>query len=375
MGIVLLLVVAFVVWHFIPQRDPNQPSPRFRKEMRAVGSDPNWSRFIEEHCESPAETAFLRAMIEAYDLTPVGGSLAGKGLRLDFQVEEGGYRTDFLADRWLVIEIDGAAYHSSAEAIARDRVRDEYFESLGYSVVRIPAKVVFNRPKEAVQRVRSALHKGKRTRPMPVQKSGWQRLSDTFVSISDGLEEINKSAARAREVGPALESANRAWTNQRDFIRMIFERSQESIDRRNKTDGMTADELAQFETDEFLQNIHLSDIKALRYRHTSRFYVPFPAAPPPHSNTEYDAVIQQGYERICQERDEFILKQKRLLDADAELSAEVRNQLKEANCEKYVSLLWGDADPRIATVTLSSKDDHDQAGDTIKAALNSVRFR
>lgn len=323
--------------------------------MRAVESDPNWSRFIEEHCESPAETAFLRAMIEAYDLTPVGGSLAGKGLRLDFQVEEGGYRTDFLADRWLVIEIDGAAYHSSAEAIARDRVRDEYFESLGYSVVRIPAKVVFNRPKDAVQRVRSALHKGKRTRPMPVQKSGWQRLSDTFVSISDGLEEINKSAARAREVGPALESANRAWTNQRDFIRMIFERSQESIDRRNKTNGMTADQLAQFETDEFLSNIHLSDIKALRYRNVSRFYVPFPAAPSPHPNTEYNAAIQQGYKRISEDRHQFLWKHRRLLEGDPELSREVYNQLEEANCQKYGSLLWGDTDLPVAVSLRSAR--------------------
>lgn len=78
-------------------------------------------------------------MIEAYQLAPRFGSLVGKDLKLDFQVEEGRYRADFLANDWLVIEIDGAAWHSSPEAQARDQLRDTYFEGLGYTVLRIPA--------------------------------------------------------------------------------------------------------------------------------------------------------------------------------------------------------------------------------------------
>jgi hypothetical protein len=73
MEIFLLLIVGFIIWHFLPKRDPEepQPSPRFRTEKRAVQSDPEWSRYIEEHCESPAETAFLRAMVKSYDLKPI----------------------------------------------------------------------------------------------------------------------------------------------------------------------------------------------------------------------------------------------------------------------------------------------------------------
>ena len=87
MWMIVLLVVCFVIWHFIPKADPNRPAPRFRTETRAVESDPQWIGFIEEHCESPAETVFLQAMIKACALRPRDGSLIGEGLRLDFQVE------------------------------------------------------------------------------------------------------------------------------------------------------------------------------------------------------------------------------------------------------------------------------------------------
>jgi quercetin dioxygenase-like cupin family protein len=62
-------------------------------------------------------------------------------------------RVDFLANKHLVVEIDGAAYHSSAEAVENDRIRDEYLIENGYVILRIPAKVVFNSPGDAVERV------------------------------------------------------------------------------------------------------------------------------------------------------------------------------------------------------------------------------
>src|SRR5690606_11118063 len=110
-----------------------------------------------------------------------------------------------------VIEVDGAAYHASEEAIARDMARDEYFESIGYSVVRIPAKVVFNTPDDAVERVRAALRVGKRTQPAPLQKSGWRRLSETFNSISDGISAVNAFVANESAVNDTLKEATLAF--------------------------------------------------------------------------------------------------------------------------------------------------------------------
>ncbi|MCX2497706.1 hypothetical protein C9E85_15930 [Plesiomonas shigelloides] len=99
-------------------------------------------------------------MIQYYGLIPSRGILCGNGLTLDLQVKMPPYRADFVVDRWLVVEIDGAAYHSSPEAIARDKKRDEVMNARGYSVLRIPAKIVLYSPSKAMQIVRSAIAKG-----------------------------------------------------------------------------------------------------------------------------------------------------------------------------------------------------------------------
>lgn len=119
---------------------------------------------VEWSCESPAETAFLNAMIEAYDLKPAPYGLAGKGLHLKNQMGLGNfrvhggyqYRADFVVDDKFIVEIDGAAYHSSKDARERDAQRDADIAKLGYPTLRIPAKVVFNTPEEAVRRVEEA---------------------------------------------------------------------------------------------------------------------------------------------------------------------------------------------------------------------------
>jgi very-short-patch-repair endonuclease len=115
------------------------------------------SIYCERICESPAEAAFLTAMISSYQLIPDRGTLKGGGLELQLQVPIQRYRVDFLAKKYLVIEIDGAAYHSSPDAVKKDRIRDEFLINSGYVVLRIPAKIVFNSPSEAVQRVRCAI--------------------------------------------------------------------------------------------------------------------------------------------------------------------------------------------------------------------------
>lgn len=112
MWILLIFLIIFVVLHFLPDSAPPKPSPRFRQETRGHISNPHWISFFERHCESPAEVGFLHAMVAAYALQPQSGALWGSGLQLDFQVEEGRYRLDFLVDRWLVVEIDGAAYQA-----------------------------------------------------------------------------------------------------------------------------------------------------------------------------------------------------------------------------------------------------------------------
>jgi very-short-patch-repair endonuclease len=141
----------------LPEPWTIQPEPGLA-ELRA--DDPTWKERVLEYCESPAESAFLKAMTAGCDLRPDLALLKGGGLSLTLQVKMPPYRADFLANDWLVIEIDGAAYHSSPEAIASDQKRDEYLRTKGYSTIRIPAKVVFNDAREAVRRVRAAIAEG-----------------------------------------------------------------------------------------------------------------------------------------------------------------------------------------------------------------------
>lgn len=219
-GLMLLIIaiIAFVVWHFLPERQPSKPAPKFRHEPRAIASDPNWQTFISEHCESPAETAFLRAVIAAYKLLPDNGSLITAGLKVDFQVEVDRYRLDFMANEWLIIEIDGAAWHSSDEAKARDAARDRFFVELGYSVLRIPAKIVFNDPNEAVRRVSAALKVGKPVITELAQRSGLERLHQTASSTNKFISDLNTSVDRHRQLTEALRAAELSFHAEKNVL-------------------------------------------------------------------------------------------------------------------------------------------------------------
>ncbi|WP_371734692.1 endonuclease domain-containing protein [Aliiroseovarius sp. xm-v-208] len=129
-----------------------RPEPRITVEDLRLG------------CESPAEEAFLDEMIRTFELKTGLGALVGPNLRLRNQVPVGQlkqngtreFRADFLVDEDLVVEIDGAEYHTSLEARANDQRRDEIILKAGYSILRIPAKVVLRHPDVASEWVKKA---------------------------------------------------------------------------------------------------------------------------------------------------------------------------------------------------------------------------
>lgn len=74
---------------------------------------------------------------------------------LEPQYQIGPYYADFAhLESNTVIEIDGAAYHSSPEQIERDRCRTGYLEGQGYRVVRFPASQVHRDPVRSVYRAK-----------------------------------------------------------------------------------------------------------------------------------------------------------------------------------------------------------------------------
>jgi len=144
------LFTLFMIWADVRPERIDAEAGRFPD---VTSADEDWIAQIHHCLESPAETAFLDAMIKAFDLKPTEMCLEGSGLKLRFQVALLRYRLDFLVDEALVVEIDGFAWHGSPEAIARDAARDAEMRSQGYTILRIPAKVALYDGKKAVELV------------------------------------------------------------------------------------------------------------------------------------------------------------------------------------------------------------------------------
>lgn len=221
------------MWSLIVDlRNPTRPEdhPCFNPKL-VSSSDPTWTECWLKLCESPAETGFLTAVMQAYGLSPQNGKLVGNGLSFDLQVKMPPYRVDFLANDRLVVEIDGAAYHSSPEEVARDAERDEILRSRGYEILRIPAKVVFASPDEAIKRLRTVL----------VALSLQRDLTAGQVSVADGhkvgLEEVKSGLVNFLCSGSrALEEFNAKSTRFLEEER-IKSRAKEFI----KTDNFSSD--------------------------------------------------------------------------------------------------------------------------------------
>jgi very-short-patch-repair endonuclease len=346
MAVILILLVLFIAWHFIPQPNPAEPQPKFRRDHRIRAGDPQWPQFLEEHCESPAEAQFLRAVIEAYGLQPQNGSLCGGGLQIDFQVEEGRYRVDFLADRWLVVEIDGATYHSSPQALARDRVRDAYFEGLGYSVLRIPAKTVFERPQEAVARLRSALSVGKRKIERPVQPNGFERLHATMAGIPRAIAKLDEIVSRASAKIEALSEAEGIASAEEHLIRAAIESAETKLDLEAKLECAKVrahyeQAFAQFEAlfeAEFKQSAGKSETSS-----TTWIVADFPPLPS-HPDPATAQCIKASYDALQEKREALFAKARRKMGEEPRLKPLVQQELVGLGCAQLMERLFPPTD-------------------------------
>jgi very-short-patch-repair endonuclease len=163
----LLGVGGLIAWSVYSDIRDEPERKRQEAEVAARINEPVTVEDMRFTCESPAEEAFFDTMVSAYKMTTGPGCIAGEGIKLRTQVGLGRllvgrssawrqFRGDFLIDENLVVEIDGETWHGSREAKAKDAARDEVIRTEGYTVLRIPATVVFNSPTEAVRRVEEA---------------------------------------------------------------------------------------------------------------------------------------------------------------------------------------------------------------------------
>lgn len=328
--IFFIVAIVFIAWHFIPENQPEKPKPKFRLEPRAMADDPNWPTFIYEHCESPAELAFLKAMIAKHSLCPDQNSLKTEGIKLDFQVEVGRYRLDFLVNNWLAVEIDGAAWHSSDHAKARDAVRDSFFKSHGYYVLRIPAKIVFNNADEAVRRVTRALLKGKPFIHKPLQRSGLERLRESASVINESIHEVADNVQRERQIRLALSPPQSSYDGEKVIIDSAVDSAKHQIminqylgdDLKKRADFKQYidkfSKLLDEDTEEKEIGINSEPVIILPFRHPAHTGIP-----------EIDQTINERFIRMSVDRDTYFTSVREELVGNKQLAALVKNNLSE----------------------------------------------
>lgn len=307
---------------------PTKPTPA---GWNITADDPDWKDRFLALCESPAETAFLTAMVDAHGLAPSDGVLKGGGIKFDLQVRVPPYRLDFLVDGWLCVEIDGAEWHSAPEQVERDRIRDEYLVEKGYTVLRIPARVVFRMPLEAVNRVRRAHAVGRPAsvvdEPVP-SKQPPAPTGGILSSTSRFLDELNRSVAVARERQKATAEARSSVSVQRILIEGAVDLAVHSVELDEKLAANP-----KFAEIYNQMRANLDDSLAKQGQasasETQRIVIPVLTMPEKHPDAAIDALIQADYRTILAERSEVIKAARAKMASNPEVAKRVCANLRK----------------------------------------------
>jgi very-short-patch-repair endonuclease len=338
----LFLLATLVGWSLLNdiRKPPEEIDEWFTRRYTTTADDPRWQSDFLQFCESPAEEAFLVAMIDAHDLTPDSGILCGNGLTLDLQVEMKPYRADFLVNNWLVVEIDGAAYHSSGEAVERDRVRDEFMHERGYTVLRIPAKVVFSMPDEAVDRVQSSLRQGKRSvKNENALPQSQPKKSFSFLGALESVNNVIESAQRHASLSLAVEKANKGYVDAFQAEEFAIQSAVGQADSQIKREQLVS------QSKEF-RDLYLGTTQRypqlFRHHASETLKIVIPPVPENayHSDPEINEAIERSRLYLFDKRAKFFNDIRERLNGNARLKELVWQNLKNHGCEvcwKYIT--------------------------------------
>ncbi len=135
-------------------------------QLRKEGvKDRHIDRTIQEYIDIETKKYYQKAkdpkeigelLAEILKVTPSADSkaemvfaelLSGSGIKFKFQYQIGPYRVDFLIHDNIVLEIDGPHHKSQVEY---DNKRDKYLEKMGYSVLRVPIRILVIDPQAVI---------------------------------------------------------------------------------------------------------------------------------------------------------------------------------------------------------------------------------
>lgn len=339
------------------EHEARRPTPKAAPVERAgiQVEDPDWKSRYLGACESPAESAFLTAMISGFSLQPDNGVLKAPSLTLNMQVEIKPYRLDFLANGWLVIEIDGAAWHSSPDAVARDKVRDEFFHSYDYTVLRIPAKVVFSTPQEAVKRVRASLAEGRKISvkpeaPQPV--SAWAAIDGLVQGAGQFAEELNAYVDCEAAIQKAMSKPGKIYSSEKQAISLAMGYADRELKLQEYL-GKSPERRANYEKNCSILYAAIADkqegqaSKEKSRQFMSERIVPI-QEPEPYPSEKTNEAIRRKYASLMEERAAYFEEVRQKLTIDLARRMMVQGRLLEIGCHSC----WAAVAPRVAPKTV-----------------------
>ncbi len=333
---------AYTTFQAFPDPEPDTPENMYRPRQSAVtADDPDWREFFLAACESPAETAFLEAMIKGYDLKPDNGILVAPGFELDMQTEYKPYRLDFLVNKWLVVEVDGAEWHSSAEAVERDRVRDQFFSEKGFSVLRIPAKTVFRTPTKAVGMVRAAIARGRPPQKAAV-KSPPISVAKTFTNLAKSVDrfvtEVDANATKFTAIDNAMGPAKKTFESEKMVVDTALSIAESKIGfERQRGREMVlrkSFETAFAELDGVLQRAHEREKAPVSDGGDGRVSIEPITTPDVHHDADINTIISNSYLHLMKQRSEYFAQVRSRLKQDPYLIEPMQTCMRSMGCMK-----------------------------------------
>jgi hypothetical protein len=244
------------------------------------------------------------------------------------------YRVDFLADSWLVIEIDGAAYHSSPEAVAKDEARDRFFDRHGYSVLRIPARLVFNSPRDAIQNVRAAIAAGRKpdgavSPKQAVATPDWS-LGNMAASVANSLIKLDEYVDIKLAVREATSRSRASFGSEKIVIDAALECAVREL--QVEEFRLQSDDHRQLYENNRAHVRRILDDHGGGLRQEFTMHIPPILAPSPHPDSAIDAAIQRAHHLLLEERSMYFDEARRRMRTDPRLPKLVEAHLLKWNC-------------------------------------------
>jgi len=296
---------AYTTFQAFPDPEPETPENMYRTRQSTVtADDPEWREYFLAACESPAETAFLEAMIKGYDLKPDKGILVGAGIELDMQTEYKPYRLDFLVNKWL-------------------------------AVLRIPAKVVFQKPTEAVSRVRAAIANGRPARRVAVKAapiSVAKTFTNSMSAFGKFMDDVDAHVTREKAIQEALGPPRQTFDTEKMVIDSGLENAKKAI---ALEDELSANPNLRKHFEEYHAGFEalLKSTRSKYDRGQSGTIIISPISwPKAHPDPDLNATIMDMYFKLNGDRTRYFNEVRQQISKDPRLSLHVRSHLENLGC-------------------------------------------